>query len=273
MSDDAKTPLASAPRSNGLIVVASEASVSRAISLALARLADDGPIIPGIGPLELIAPADRRRPLLKSAVDASQRVLQSLLIETNVKNVALAGLGTPQRGHQPWVAIPAPTGTERFSEILVPARRSPTATLGLVTVAPRDAMVSRLRPMSVLASLAHPRQQLAARLHNHRRALTAELASPWQVDLAVVVAARPSFRIAAVTHDLIAAELGWLALAASGETAEAVGPWEDPAVQRATQLGLGALGPHQISVVSTGTEAAVSLAGQIATTLGVPAGP
>jgi hypothetical protein len=100
-------------------------------------------------------------------------------------------------------------------------------------------------------------------------ALAAELASPWRVDLCLIVASRPPLRIVAATNDLIAAELVWLALTASDEPTEDVGPWEDSAVQHATELGLGILGPHQVSFSAASNPIDLDVSEQLATRLGV----
>jgi hypothetical protein len=59
-------------------------------------------------------------------------------------------------------------------------------------------------------------------------------------------------RIVAVTDDVVAAQLFWLAgrrISARSEAPETVSPWEDDLVQAATQLGLGPASGDQLTLV------------------------
>lgn len=251
----------------GLVVLAGESTVAKAVSVALARLEDTRPLVPGTGPIDLITPDHRRRPLLTSAVNEVQRELAVHYPDDTVVRVP-ESVNTDRKSGS-WQHVPAPAGTERFSEILVPGWWSRSARRCLVTSVLRSASAPRLSPMLTLAGLAHPRQRLAARFHQRRLALAAELAAPWRVDLFVVAASRPPFRIVATTHDLIAAELVWLALSAHDASNEDVGPWEDAAVQHATQLGIGVLGPHQVVIDAAHASIEWDVPDQVAARLGV----
>jgi hypothetical protein len=250
----------------GLVVLTGASTVSRSVRQSLFLLAAHGSLVPGTGEIEVIAPDQPQRPMLRSAVNEVERELTSRY--PGVEVMRRPNDRGSDRERSGWLEVPAPAGTERFGEILVPAWWSRSTRRCLVTSVTRRT-TPRLSPMLVLAGLAHSRQRLAARLHRNRVALAAELAAPWRVDLCLIVASQPPHRIVAATHDLIAAELTWLALTAGDAVDEEVGPWEDPAVQRATQLGMGILGPHQVSIRSAGDASAPALTGQLATRLGV----
>lgn len=103
--------------------------------------------------------------------------------------------------------------------------------------------------------LVSPRQRLAARLTGPRDGLTAELLLARRPDHMIVadVARRGGPLIAVSGTDPIAVEVMTLALrdVRSSSAPTGPGPWEDPLVQRATELDLGIRGPGEASIIAS----------------------
>lgn len=248
---------------DGLIILASGPSVAKALANALA-LSPEPVLGPGTGPLEILAPARSGQPLVKPAIDGLVRYLE--LHSPSDALTVRPELPASRSPRPAWVEVPAPPGAQRFDRVLVPAWWSASARRILVTTLPGRTARSAPRPLLQLAALAHPRQRLAARLSRDPLALAAELATPWRVERVVLVGSNQSQRLVIITHDLVAAELAWLALAPDQDR----GPWEDPAVQRAAALDLGLSGPHQLRFVASPDIVDPGLVHSLATTLGAP---
>jgi len=114
------------------------------------------------------------------------------------------------------------------------------------------------RPVIALglwASLASPVHRIGALVTGQREGLTAEIGlavSPAAL-IAVDRLARSGPLVAMVSDDPIAAELVALAFwrLRHPSSTDLPGPWEDPLIQRATELGLGVTQPSQIAVRAT----------------------
>lgn len=104
----------------------------------------------------------------------------------------------------------------------------------------------------------HPRQRARLLASGQREAQAAEVASALTVELFAIYLAQRDGVILAVTTDVIAAELVALAMAelCVGAPRAFTGPWEDPVVQRATELELGVLLPDRIRIILDGAERA-----------------
>lgn len=118
--------------------------------------------------------------------------------------------------------------------------------------------VSRKGPfvLDLPARYIHPRQRMRLLASGQREAQAAEVAAGLSLDLmAVFLAQRPGV-VLAVTTDPIAAELVALAMSelCIGSPRSFAGPWEDPVVQRATELELGVLLPNRIHLIMDGPE-------------------
>ena len=129
-----------------------------------------------------------------------------------------------------------------------------------------------------------PRLALAARLGGDRAPLGADLAAAVRPRLSVLVGYMGTLLVVAATPDPIAAELTGLAIrhGAVAGPAELPRPWEDPLVQRATELGLGVPHPSYLelhpvwagSVDSPAAQALDALADHVTDALGLHrAGP
>jgi hypothetical protein len=190
---------------------------------------------------------------------------------------SVAAVRFPVAGDPRWVSVPAAVGAERFERVVLPRSTATAGALCLVvpTVAGRDAGPLALE---TLARHAHPRQALAARLDRRRLGVAAELASPLRPRLIVVPSRIRGHPVVAATGDRIAAELIALAFRHDLTADESPGPWEDPLVQRATQLDLGVRTPRALRLISSwaGNPASpvaasfVALVDRLGLRLGVP---
>lgn len=142
--------------------------------------------------------------------------------------------------------------------------------------------VSETRPVIAIglwALFAHPFVRTGARLAGARDGLTAEIALAVHPDRYVVIDRMPGTGtvVVATTSDPIAAELIVLAIRQVGRSAPAVGPWEDPLVQAATELDLGVRNPKDVeistilspSLASGQRRSAAELIGRAAERLGI----
>lgn len=113
------------------------------------------------------------------------------------------------------------------------------------------------------ARFIHPRQRMRLLASAERGAMAAEIASAFAYDLCVIVheesEEKPASRkqLVIATTDPVAAELVALALSelATGVPRGFTGPWEDPVVQRATELELGVVLPQRIRLIVGGPSA------------------
>jgi hypothetical protein len=197
----------------------------------------------------IVAPSDWRDADAQCAVEALQQ------------SIAGGTEGRPPRVVRPraivrqavatrrvhWVAVPLRPGAERFDRARVSARL--LAATRVVLTPAGGAGLPATRPTALLASFAHPRQRAAAALAADPAAL-AELASALAPSLTIAVARIGERWLAAAANDPVAAELGWLGLAALvGGRSELVA-WQDPAVQRLCLLGDFARGPGDIVIAA-----------------------
>ncbi|MGH2533532.1 MAG: hypothetical protein ACRDJW_14635 [Thermomicrobiales bacterium] len=94
--------------------------------------------------------------------------------------------------------------------------------------------------------------RLGALTSGPREGLAAEIALAFRPSLVVLIGEVHSVAVVVVTVDQVAAELFGLAFAAvvrdDPDPETAIGPWEDPLVQRATELGLGVSLPSDMVV-------------------------
>jgi len=107
--------------------------------------------------------------------------------------------------------------------------------------------------LGLWSQFAHPSQRLGARLSNPRDGLAAEIALAVSPSLILLAAELDGIPIVTVASDQIAAELAGLAIRQilRPESGSEIGPWENPLVQRATELGIGIAIPAQIVPTAT----------------------
>lgn len=110
--------------------------------------------------------------------------------------------------------------------------------------------------LDLSARYIHPRQRMRLLSSSQREAQAAEIASAISIDLFAVYLAQRDGVVLAVTTDPIAAELVALAMSelCVGSPRSFAGPWEDPVVQRATELELGVLLPDRIRLIQDGPD-------------------
>ncbi len=104
--------------------------------------------------------------------------------------------------------------------------------------------------LDLLARFVHPRLALLLRGDADRAGLMAEINLVLQPRAVLMLARIRPWSLVVATADLIAAELFGLAFREHflASDVEIAGPWEDRAVQRATELDLGVTLPDQISL-------------------------
>lgn len=251
---------------DGRLLIAIGSSISVAVSAGISACSKPE-IVAGIGPIDLLKLPDDKDHLVRTAAAVLTSELQRRDPETAIRYRTDATLrSSPSRR---WLDVPAPIGAERFATVRVPSWWRDAERLCLVSRLPGRTASPRSRPMTVFSTLAHRRQRWAARLSTDRAALNAELASPWRPRLVVLAGTYRGRRLALFAHDLIAAELAWLALAGLSTSGQAIGPWEDPAVQRAAAMDLGVALPSQLLISATPASNADLLGQQLAAALGI----
>lgn len=110
--------------------------------------------------------------------------------------------------------------------------------------------------LDLAARYLHPRQRMRLLSSGQREAQAAEVASALSIDLFAVYLAQREGVMLAVTTDIIAAELVAIAMSelCVGAPRSFSGPWEDPVVQRATELELGVLLPDRMRIILNGPD-------------------
>jgi hypothetical protein len=156
----------------------------------------------------------------------------------------------PNRSSGDRVSIDVADRAEHLRTVSLP---STLATAGSIVVANDLRLETSRRPVFAIglwARYADWRERLGARLADARGGLTAEIALAVTPRLLLLADRWESLFVVVATTDQIAAELAGRALRprsrANGD--ESFGPWEDPLVQRATELDLGVRVPSQIAI-------------------------
>jgi len=137
-------------------------------------------------------------------------------------------------GRSKWREVQLETGSVRIDSRMLHGHR-----IGLVSISPDR----RQGPFALdLASrFLHPIDRARLIVSPDRARYVADIASGSQLDFWIITTLAGQDRMWLTTTDIIAAELWSLALAERFHDAalEAQAPWEDPTVQRATELELG----------------------------------
>lgn len=178
------------------------------------------------------------------------------------------------RGGTRWRRLPLTRPDVRLAEVSLPvAVVEARSRIALAAVRSDDVAPIAL---DLLTRYAHPRLRLVLRTAREREALAAELNLACRLDLLIVCGILGTIHVAAVTRDVIAAELLGLALREDPfvTSRELSGLWEDAVVQRATELDLGVALPsqlrlHQPREAPVGVSAALD---RIRLRLGIPSG-
>ncbi|HET8524935.1 MAG TPA: hypothetical protein VFL82_17010 [Thermomicrobiales bacterium] len=184
-----------------------------------------------------------------------------------------------------WASTPVSAAAEwldRASIMAALATPSPLVFVNTFTVRRRRDPASPV--IGAWTRFAHPRQRLAASATDQRAGITAEIASAFHPALILLVSVDIDRPLAIASDDQIAVELVARALQdlhrPSGDDDEAlrVGPWENPLIQRATELGMGVTWPGalRLRTIWTGNRddpghaTFAALAEEVRARLGVP---
>jgi hypothetical protein len=148
------------------------------------------------------------------------------------------------------VSIDVSARSEQLSTVGLPRAIASAGTL----IAANDLRgVDASRPtlaLGIWTRFSGPRERIEARIAPREQGMDAEIALAVRPALVVLADAWQHLPVVVVTSDQIAAELIGLALrqAARDGDLERPGPWQDPLVQRATELDLGVRLPDRIAI-------------------------
>ena len=149
-----------------------------------------------------------------------------------------------------WVAVPVADRTDRIASVQV--LRSVATAVCLVGAVDIDAHRGRGGlAIGLWMRVIHPTRGIPARLALPRLTIAADLAMAVAPRLMVLTGRIGNLSVAVATPDLIVAELFGLALRAAQhrDGSTTIGPWQQPLVQRATELHLGVTIPDQIHLL------------------------
>lgn len=152
-----------------------------------------------------------------------------------------------------WIDRPVPGESTAVSSIAWPQdiaqARHRIVVTDVVEVARKGPFI-----LDLPARFIHPRQRMKFLASGQRESLAAEVASSFSIDLMAIYMSHREGVVLAVTTDPIAAELTALAMSelCTGAPRSFTGPWEDPVVQRATELEMGVLLPNRIRIITDG---------------------
>ena len=173
-------------------------------------------------------------------------------------------------------AIPLDSRAERISTVRLPDSIVGAQTIVGVNDVRQDAADRPTLAIGLWSRFAGARERLGARIGKPEQGLAAEVALAVHPAAIILADLWMGLTVVAATSDQIAAELVGLALrqASRPDECERVGPWQDPLVQRATELHLGVLLPDQMAICmvtegSTPSDPPTTLLLEIAGRLGV----
>ena len=154
------------------------------------------------------------------------------------------------RGRRYWTDVDIDRDAQRLHSVKMPAALVGAQRLLAVNDLRGDNTVRPVVAIGLWALFAHPIVRAGARFSGARDGLTAEIALAVHPDRYIVLESDRANGItfAVATADPIAADLILLALRQSRARFRGAGPWEDPLVQAATELDLGARTYDQIDI-------------------------
>lgn len=239
-------------------------AVQDPIAAALAGLVDTG-----AGPCQTSAPV-----LAGSDLSPLARRTVSWLDEQGVAayiRPAPSPGGLLRRARsESWSPVPIAHRAARFPMVSILSDLAPPAPV-ILTV---DLEARASLPIAGLVRYVHPRLGLAVRLARPEAGAAADVALAFRTVAVLLAINVRGHRVIAATSDLVAGHLLALAIQflAAPDDEERVGPWEDPTVQRATELDLGAIHPDQLHLSHwpEGSEQMAALSRRIRLALGVP---
>ncbi len=224
------------------------AVVQAAVSPFLDSLAGEGS---GILTLALgdAGLSDKKRRTLSWCAETIGARFKSTQIVAPTK-LAMSGWVRSARTRDLWAAVDVSDRSDRLDVAWL--RRELVNSTTLIAI--NEVALGKLNEPLVLgmwAMFAHPRQRIGALAGDDRTGLRAELAVALQPKLAILLGESHERPLVIASQDQLAAELTGRALQSidlRDPFGEAVGPWELPLIQRATELNIGIKLPMQLDI-------------------------
>lgn len=154
------------------------------------------------------------------------------------------------RGRSHWTDVDIDLDAQRLHSVKMPAALVGAQRLLAINDLRGDSDARPVVAIGLWALFAHPVVRAGARFSGARDGLTAEIALAVHPDRYVIIESDRAngLTFAIATADPIAADLFVLALRQERARFRGAGPWEDPLVQAATELDLGARTYDQIDI-------------------------
>lgn len=189
-------------------------------------------------------------------IDEFDDVIQAIVEQCRLRRLGSRAVAPPDTtigawlatSRTRWKAIQAPGEANRLDRVWLPDAIVDAGSVIALNRLPRSDAARGAIAIGIWAKFAHPRQRTGAWMSDGRDGLTAEIARAVSPGLVLLTAEWRGVPLVIASDDQVAAELAGLAvqqLTKPPET-EPIGPWEDPLVQRATELGFGVSHPGQI---------------------------
>lgn len=161
-----------------------------------------------------------------------------------------SGAGGILRRGSHWTDVDIDAGAQRLRSVKMPAALVGAQRLLAVNDLRGDNSIRPIVAIGLWALFAHPLVRAGARFAGARDGLTAEIALAVHPDRYVTIESdrKLGLTFAIVSADPIASELIVLALRQGRARVRGEGPWEDPLIQAATELDLGARTFDQIDI-------------------------
>lgn len=211
---------------------------------ALTRLLAEAPPLPP--PVRVLAgDRDLATGPVSAAIRAAVPGVDDAVAPPSVAAQALA----MTRSADYWRTIPLDQPGTTLSSVALPVTLANAGSYLYLVRSRRDRNDDPLA-LDLLARFVHPRLALLLRGDADRAGLMAEINLALRPRAVLVQARIPPWWLVVATADLIAAELYGLAFREHflASDTEITGPWEDRAVQRATELELGVAVPDEITL-------------------------
>lgn len=197
------------------------------------------------------------RPSAAASVPPAVEVARHAFLATGHRVVLLtppplfrAGWRTPNQELGQWTSVPLSPLSGAMSHAILPDRLLAADSLVLINDVRHS---DELRPplaLGIWRQYLHPKQRLLVNLASRRLPIDAEIGALIRPRAIILLPYWSQGTLAVVSSDRIAAELVGLAIhqATRHPFAAAAGPWEDPIVQRATELHLGVRLPADLII-------------------------
>jgi hypothetical protein len=224
------------------------AVVQAAASPFLATLKGDGSgtLTLAIGDARL---SDDHRPILSWCVESIGASFKTTQIVAPTK-LAMSGWVRSARTRDTWAAVDVSDRSDRLDIAWFRRELADASTLIAINEVPAG-KVNEPLVLGMWAMFAHPRQRIGALAGDDRTGLRAELAVAVRPSLVILLGESHERPLVIAAQDQLAAELLGRALQSidlPDPFDEAVGPWELPLIQRATELNIGIKLPLQLNI-------------------------